>query len=381
MCDRRHRGAFTLLELLVVMGILAALFALTAVYFATFGKSQTVQNGVDQFSGWLVSARQLAKRDGLPTGLRFFVDPNNKTFITQVQYIQQPDDFAVGTYVGSLQASVGGPFSIARIQSQMVTVNANGTQMYPIGDPSLPNTFVNLTDQKVFPVQAGDFLEIYGSGVLRRIINAPKTSPANPVLYEDNSATKGPWGVYQLWLDASPNAVPLPPAPPPNPINNLAATNLPWATDSAGNVYYELRAPNYRIIPAPRPINGEPLLNLPDNVVIDISAMPWNMPYAPSGPSGPGSLSNPPGPRGLDAAGNPYYEILFSPTGAVVGQGTTGQIFFWVRTVPADNTVDRFAGRPVLVTVQTQSGSVAQHQVLKTADPYSFAKDGLSSGM
>src|SRR5205807_3440001 len=67
------RAAFTLIELLVVMAIIVVLAVLGAVMlpslFADYGQVRSV----DQLTQWLLSARQRAKRDGLPTGLRLLL--------------------------------------------------------------------------------------------------------------------------------------------------------------------------------------------------------------------------------------------------------------------------------------------------------------------
>src|SRR5437867_4390242 len=107
-CQVRRRKAFTLIELLVVIGIMTTLAALTAVYFVTFGKSEQAQRGADQLSGWVLSARQQARRDGRPYGLLFVDAAGNPlqanaagpVFAYGVQFIQQPDDFAQGVYLG-----------------------------------------------------------------------------------------------------------------------------------------------------------------------------------------------------------------------------------------------------------------------------------------
>src|SRR5262249_13430237 len=64
------RPAYTLLELLVVMGIILLLAALGYVLLPGMFKNYRRVSAVDQVSQWLLTARQRAKRDGVPTGLR-----------------------------------------------------------------------------------------------------------------------------------------------------------------------------------------------------------------------------------------------------------------------------------------------------------------------
>ncbi len=331
LATTRRREAFTLIELLVVMGILAFLMALTALYFVTVGPNNQTQRGADLLSSWLLTARQQARRDGQPYGLRLVPDGNG--YVTQLQYIQQPDDFAPtgSVYIGRVESP---PYNIARIQSS-----------------------VNLTDPSAFPVQAGDYFEIYGSGVLRRIVNFPNT--ASPVA-QDNPAS--PNGIYQLCLAPPPP----PPANPPYALTDYTGIALPPSPTTLG----PSPPTNYRIIAQPRVVDGEPVLTMPQDVAIDLNSRSWNV-YSPGG-----ALSNPP-VRGRQ------YEILFGPSGNVIGQGTgMTQIILWVRnTAKGPNDPDRYLGGAILVTTQTRTGFIAQHSVPGSGDPYAFARDGRSSGM
>jgi prepilin-type N-terminal cleavage/methylation domain-containing protein len=116
----------------------------------------------------------------------------------------------------------------------------------------------------------------------------------------------------------------------------------------------------YRILRQPRPTVGEALVDLPNNVVIDL-ALSRNL-----------STRQVPG-------GQPVYDILFSPSGGVLGQGTSGSnLVLWVRDVtvevPEPNTTR-------LIAVQFRTGFIAAHPMAPGADPYQFTKDGRSSGM
>src|SRR5262245_51947415 len=100
----RRRGV-TLIELLVVLGIIGFLAVLGYLVLPDLFKNFQRTRGTDTLSQWLLVAKQQAKRDGVPTGVRF-LDPNNPTInpvaagfnpanikFTQVQYIQQPDPY------------------------------------------------------------------------------------------------------------------------------------------------------------------------------------------------------------------------------------------------------------------------------------------------
>src|SRR5262249_13601954 len=105
----------------------------------------------------------------------------------------------------------------------------------------------------------------------------------------------------------------------------------------------------------PRPLLGEDSLFLPADVIIDLS-LSLNVPVRQS-----------------------YPEILFAPSGAVVGAGTAtnDKIVLWVRDGFRDNITD---GEPVLVLINVLSGKVGAVPV----DPgnyYSFTTDQRAGGM
>jgi hypothetical protein len=141
--------------------------------------------------------------------------------------------------------------------------------------------------------------------------------------------------------------------------------------------------PNYRILRAPRLLSGEEPVNLPDKVGIDFNS------YTLTGNAGPfvtQALSKAPN-TGTDTNGNPYYEILFSPSGAVIGQGTpNGFVYLWVRDMTADPVAanDVNVGFSTIVSVQTRTGLIASQPVGPSTptgyDPYLFTRDAKNSG-
>jgi prepilin-type N-terminal cleavage/methylation domain-containing protein len=112
---------------------------------------------------------------------------------------------------------------------------------------------------------------------------------------------------------------------------------------------------NWRIIRSPRPLLGEDSLLLPTDVILDLSL----------------SLSVP--VRQSSA------EILFAPSGAVVGAGTAtnDKIVLFVRDGFRDNVTD---GEPVLVLINVLSGKIGAVPV-DPANYYSFTTDPRAGGM
>jgi type II secretory pathway pseudopilin PulG len=355
-----RRGAFTLIELLVVIGIMVFLMALTALLLNTFSTKTT--SGVDQVTGRLIMARQMARRDGVVTGIRFIQNPNTTVAVSsELQFIRQPDDVAVGIYAGWYKnPNVTPPQPNPRVAIIRVPVPASGTA------PQLKGLIAD-----------GDSLELYNGGYVRRITTpqAGAVYPAGPgypaspaaAVFKDDTQPAATQTSYTDWLVC---------------VNTSAAElDLP---DVSANPPLLYSPTNYRFIRQPQPMSGEASLVL-DNVVVDFTTPKdsqgncWN-------PSG-GPLSTvPPSPSAPGTA-----EILFSPSGAVIGQAATQMTYVWVRrgqvdpvtgvvTPPNSQAKDYLGGTPRIVTIY-RNGAIAQHPVSRVTDPYEFTRDGRNSGM
>jgi prepilin-type N-terminal cleavage/methylation domain-containing protein len=109
----------------------------------------------------------------------------------------------------------------------------------------------------------------------------------------------------------------------------------------------------FRIIRQPRPLPGEQALQLPQDVIIDLAA----------------SLNVP-------TRGN-FREILFSPSGAVIGQGTGNTP---IALLLRDVTQDPNTGDQALIVIYPRTGLIANQPVAVGTDPFLFVRDGRSSG-
>src|SRR5262245_7743972 len=103
---RRQRLAFTLVELLVVLAIIAMLGALLAFVLPGFTDRTRAANGAQALEQALKYARQRAKFEQAPRGIRLTFEPRDVTVpvpaaktilqlpvIVQYQYIEKPEDF------------------------------------------------------------------------------------------------------------------------------------------------------------------------------------------------------------------------------------------------------------------------------------------------
>src|SRR5205807_2263098 len=109
--------------------------------------------GATQLQGWLSIAKQRALRDKAPRGVRLLPNPANALQLIKCQYIEQPDDFMMGTIQTALD-----PTSVPPNQPMPNTVLFT----FPAGGDLL-NGYIplDLTPQPTWNVQAGDFLEIF----------------------------------------------------------------------------------------------------------------------------------------------------------------------------------------------------------------------------
>jgi prepilin-type N-terminal cleavage/methylation domain-containing protein len=352
MSRRRHhrpsprRAGFTLIEMLVVLAIILVLAGLSVALIPTVGEKQRVADGASQLQSWLAYARQLARRDQRPTGIRLLPLsppglPNQPNFILcrQVQYVQQPDPFS-GGYVG-----------LAVQKNQQGTSTATVVPMP--GQPS-PDFFGGFGGfpQDAWAVQPGDYLEISGSSNLFRIQALLPSNRKNQLTCE------------QLLVDGQP------------------VTTIP-------------PTPDYRIIRQPRPKAGEAVLNLPDGVAIDLTT---NGPYPFYGNPLPWTVI----PVQVD--------ILFAPDGAVFNSTSGNDVIqLWLRDTGEDlvgpapqprapwsgtppyGPYTVFNGEQALVTIYVRTGMIAGNRIDPTPDPnnpgtryahpYSYTLDGGPSGL
>ena len=217
------RSGVTLVELLVVMMIMLILATIVVAFAPGFQDAQKVGRGADQLQGWLLTARQWAKKDRLPTGLRLSVTNGASTgFVTDLQYIQQPSTFIVPYGV---PAQPPGQQPIARrigitpltATTSQASLDTGWTASPQVG-AQIPGDFLGGGTN---PIQIGDYL------VLHETIYSVTAITATQLTLGSGLAT--------------------------------AITSIPATTD-----YYFVRSP--------RALTGESTLKLPQDVAIDMTS-------------------------------------------------------------------------------------------------------------
>ena len=351
----RRRG-FTLIEMLLVIGILIVLITLAALFLPNLDRNRGVPNAVTQVEGWIRLSKNQALRDGAPRGIRLIPDPNNPSQCRQLQYIEQPDPLAPK---GVTPPSATYPNGL-RIGLVVTTPNPNPAPAPPPYPNPLPSTatlvLINpATNQPVSPndwddpnnpqILPGDFLELTGSpSALARIMTPPGPS-TNPAFPGGQRAS--------FLLDRSIDGT---------DVNPLILTD------------------GFRVIRSPRPLAGEPALDLHKDVYIDFANC-YPCPVLLNDPNTglPVTSGSPPYGSNYTAyqpwSPNGAIDILFNSNG-LVANATTGQLVVAVRHVDRPNDM-------IFVVIYTRTGKVTAVPIFDAQgqDPYAFARDGRSPGL
>jgi len=155
----RKRTAMTLVELLVVMAIIVIFTAITAAFYPANQADRELSRFSSTVQSALLSARNRAKAERLPTGIRFYADSNGK--VGSVVLIQKPaplDGLSFGkgmwvtgnkiNFVDSVAAigvlNIGGEYivldsgEVARLSTTPMLLDSSNTNTGFIS--KLPNT-------------------------------------------------------------------------------------------------------------------------------------------------------------------------------------------------------------------------------------------------
>src|SRR5260370_28976707 len=146
---------------------------------------------------------QWAMRDRVSTGLRLqpgriYPTASPSTgFVTDLQYMQQPDDYHVAsTSISATPTGTTPPYPqpsviISPLPASGVTVDLYGG--FGASNPSL------------WPVQPGDYLEVQGGGLLHQILPFGSIAAPGGGVIVDPTVSPAPTAATVLVLASSPN--------------------------------------------------------------------------------------------------------------------------------------------------------------------------------
>jgi prepilin-type N-terminal cleavage/methylation domain-containing protein len=144
------RAGFTLVELLVVISLVLVLASLALLVVPQAMDNQRASQGGVRVQGSLITAQQRAVLDRAPRGVRLLQDANG--LVTRIQFIERPDDFTGG------QVATG----VDNLHLVFTGVDLSG------GSSAQP--------MNTWPVQAGDYIEIQGCGLMHQIASVDSTT-------------------------------------------------------------------------------------------------------------------------------------------------------------------------------------------------------------
>jgi prepilin-type N-terminal cleavage/methylation domain-containing protein len=218
---------YTLVELLVVMALMLVLTALAVLIVPRINDEQRATKAATQLQQWIEIAKQRAVRDRAPRGVRLLAGKTAVLQVTDIVYLEQPDDYHLGATDDSAVTHAAQKLKIqstATASAGASIVNFSNTNRLLTG---------GLTDPTLYPVQPGDYIELGTTGKVFKI----------------NSVNSG----TQLTLTQS----------------------VPAAVTTK----------DYRIIRAPRP-TGDDTLEMANNVIIDVQprGLGYDLPDINKGP-------------------------------------------------------------------------------------------------
>lgn len=321
----RHRRGVTLIELLIVIAIMTVIATMIIAVAPRFGERQRATRGAGMLQSWLNLAKQRAVRDQRPVGIR--IPSIAGSYVTELMYVELPGEDDLGGVIKiPYQVPASGPTDWTQIQF------VSPFDFNPATDPAaavLPGDVINFLNRPLGQYQP------------RRIVAIARVAART----------------FQVKLDQ-------------------ALPAIQFQSQPGDRSFLFARKA--------RPVVGEPVLQMPKDIAVDVSR-------EVTAPNVPPSWYRMFPKLGNTGGSNPF-DIVFSPAGQVVGfEGNLGsRICLWVRDVSLGDPGPTVLppGENMLITIYTRTGHVTAHPVdpaglvpgATTWNPFKFTQDGLSSG-
>jgi type II secretory pathway pseudopilin PulG len=408
--------------MLVVVSILLILTVAVVAVAPRFTDDRKLSRAADQLAQILLTAKQRTKRDQIPTGVRLFVNQTlaaqgKGNLVTELQYIQQPDDFGpdgstvtLTTMFNADVLAIPTPGNFPQAASYptptwwpppnwpqspawTTRVATNSVFVASSINPASGQPTVDFTggfaDSTLWPVQPGDYLSVPSSplpGPHLILLVTPTTLVLGPVApFQPASSISGVAGMtLQISLTGN--------------IAQIAAGMIisgPWANQTAGTnttilTVSNTTPPGIPATPQTITLSAAPVPNpdligfLPSPTVITGTPASFSIIRRPRVLQGETPLQLPSGiciDPGRKYISDPFVlnqqDIMFSPQGAVLNSGGQDTMIFWVRDYTKDVSypVPDVAlptlnwpplGKPgdqFLILIQTHTGFIAEHPV------------------
>lgn len=338
--------AFTLVELLVAMAIMIMFGALTVAFYPSISSDNDLSRIVNQVQGFLVGARQTARRELVSTGIRFIPSTNNPNACDQLVLIQKPADiygytfgpitFQAGPIVVANTSFSGGVLKDPLKYEQRISV----VQFpYPV--------WSNSSDEEL--VKEGDLLFNLNESPIRtaRILGRPNNTIFNNGLNTQINALASPFIVTpKTWVDVF--------AP-----NNLVLLDIleydPFSFQNnpiPPTLAYQPK--NYRIVRNPRILPGEKPIDLPENYEISLK-ISGSFYVSSSGTDTGGQPILTPSSINLSKGFSGELDLVFDSNGSISSQSANGDVYLWLHRKDAE--VGDFNNDAILA-IRKKNGSV-----------------------
>lgn len=340
--DKQLRPGFTLVELLIVIGLLLLLAGMTVSAINLTVDGDKVRNGSRQVQSYLEGARDRAIFSKEPRGVRFLLDPTNNRTVSSMVFIGPTDNWSDGTIqLERLDTDNDGTADSAGSLAFVVRGFDNNTSF-----PS-PTGWVDLYRRRL--LTNGARIRIPRAGGTWYTVQTnllPYADPQDPLYGGTNYPPR-------LQLTVAYRESP----------TNLSNSAVPAFNPGSGPQTYELELPP-TVLP-----NQEPVL-MPKGVVIDLDRCNKTSPANTSLSTLPEAWMS---GSGTTFTYSSQMDVLFSPRGVVIGSSAQkGLIHFFVTTQKsADNNstwTNMTNGDRVLVTVFTRTGAISSHHIYPGED-------------
>jgi len=285
--SERLRGGYTLIEILIVVGILVVLLTMTLMTVRFTRDGDRVTAAAAQIQSFLAGARDRAIYARAPRGVRLFLDTNNPRTVSSMVYIDPSESWSDGV-----------------VQLRRWDPELDGRTNTGGGNVDINQDGVADDPRSVWMV-VGDgtaWWELKRRGLLF-----------------DGMRIRIPQGPGGSWYPVNTRLIDVTQAPPTTQILVLGIPYRdPGNTPVERSQAFESGGPeNYEIQLAPRILPGEPA-SLPEGTVIDLDGSRIPDAWRPSSTLTGGGTGN--------ALYSQYIDLVYSPRGSLMGDAASGGV-------------------------------------------------------